>query len=195
LGSSALLKLRTGEKSLSTLFNLKENFSKGTVPRFNELGVIAPEELAVIASGKLVNPLVSAKTAKEYNQIANGASNGEYMRSPEIGVGTLKQSEILSRLGTGLYLSNLHYLNWSDRSNGRITGMTRYACFWVEDGEIIAPIENLRFDDSIYDFLNQNLEAFTDFQEFIPNTDTYGSRSLGGILASGMLVKNFTFTL
>jgi predicted Zn-dependent protease len=194
-GSSALLKLRTGEKSLSTLFNLKENFSKGTVPRFNELGVIAPEELAVIASGKLVNPLVSAKTAKEYNQIANGASNGEYMRSPEIGVGTLKQSEILSRLGTGLYLSNLHYLNWSDRSNGRITGMTRYACFWVEDGEIIAPIENLRFDDSIYDFLNQNLEAFTDFQEFIPNTDTYGSRSLGGILASGMLVKNFTFTL
>ncbi|AFY75276.1 putative Zn-dependent protease-like protein [Synechococcus sp. PCC 7502] len=194
-GSSALLKLQTGEKELSNLFNLKENFQNGTVPRFNELGVIAPEELSVIKEGKLINPLVSAKTAKEYNLIANGASNGEYMRSPVVETGKLAQSEILSKLGTGLYLSNLHYLNWSDRSNGRITGMTRYACFWVENGEIIAPIENLRFDDSIYDFLNHNLEAFTDFSEFIPNTDTYGSRSLGGILTPGMLVKNFTFTL
>jgi len=194
-GSSALLKLQTGEHSLSTLFNLKENFSKGAVPRFNELGIIAPEELLVIRDGTLINPLVSAKTAKEYNQISNGANNGEYMRSPVIGTGTLSQPEILSRLGTGLYLANLHYLNWSDRPNGKITGMTRYACFWVEDGKIIAPIENLRFDDSIYDFLNQNLEAFTDFQEFIPNTDTYGSRSLGGMLSPGMLVKNFAFTL
>ncbi len=194
-GSSALLKLRTGEESLSALFNLKENFHQGTVPRFNELGVIAPEELAVIRTGEFINPLVSAKTAKEYQLIANGASNGEYMRSPVIEAGTLTQSEILSSLGTGLYLSNLHYLNWSDRPNGRVTGMTRYACFWVEDGKIIAPIENLRFDESIYDFLGQNLEAFTNFQEFIPNTDTYGSRSLGGILTPGMLVSNFTFTL
>ena len=31
---------------------------------------------------------------------------------------------------------NLHYLNWSDNIGGRITGMTRYACFWVENGEI-----------------------------------------------------------
>jgi len=194
-GSSALLKLQTGEKSLSSLLTLKENFQNGTVPRFNEMGVIAPEELIVISAGKLINPLVSAKTAKEYNLIANGASNGEYMRSPVIESGTLTQSEILAQLGTGLYLSNLHYLNWSDRSNGRVTGMTRYACFWVEAGEIVAPIENLRFDDSIYDFLNQDLEAFTDFQEFIPNTDTYGSRSLGGTLTPGMLIKNFTFTL
>jgi predicted Zn-dependent protease len=194
-GSSALLKLYTGENSLSTLVNLQENFSKGAVPRFNELGIIAPEELLVIRDGILINPLVSAKTAKEYNQVSNGANNGEYMRSPVIGTGTLSQSEILSRLGTGLYLSNLHYLNWSDRPNGKITGMTRYACFWVEDGKIVAPIENLRFDDSIYDFLNQNLAAFTDFQEFIPNTDTYGSRSLGGILTPGMLVENFAFTL
>jgi len=194
-GSSALLKLHTGENSLSTLLNLSENFSKGAVPRFNELGIISPEELSVISKGVLINPLVSAKTAKEYNQISNGASNGEYMRSPVIGSGLLSQSEILAELGTGLYLSNLHYLNWSDRPNGKITGMTRYACFWVEAGEIVAPIENLRFDDSIYDFLNQNLEAFTDFNEFIPNTDTYGSRSLGGMLTPGMLVKNFTFTL
>jgi predicted Zn-dependent protease len=194
-GSSALLKLRNGEKQLSPRLHVKENFCGGTVPRFNELGEMSPEELPVIKAGELVNPLVSTRTAKEYGKTANGAGSGEYMRAPEVGVGDLPLAEILTKLGTGLYLSNLHYLNWSDRPGGRITGMTRYACFWVENGEIVAPIENLRFDDSIYDFLNTNLEAFTDFQEFIPATDTYGSRSLGGITVPGMLVSSFTFTL
>lgn len=194
-GSSALRKLYLGENNLSPLFNLTEDFSQGAVPRFNELGAIAPSESEIIKNGKLINPLVTPKTALEYDLVSNGANNGEYMRSPVIGKGDLSNSEILSKLGTGLYLSNLHYLNWSDRPNGKITGMTRYACFWVEDGNIIAPIENLRFDDSIYDFLGENLEAFTDFQEFIPNTDTYGSRSLGGTLTSGMLAEDFTFTL
>lgn len=194
-GSSALLKLRQGEKQLSPLLHLKENFKGGTVPRFNEFGEVAPEELAVIVAGRLVNPLVSSRTAKEYGKVANGATGGEYLRSPEAAAGDLSSAEILSKLGTGLYLSNLHYLNWSDRPGGRVTGMTRYACFWVEGGEVVAPIENLRFDDSIYEFLSENLEAFTDFQEFIPETGTYDNRSLGGMSVPGMLVKSFTFTL
>ena len=194
-GSSALLKLRNQEKSLSRLLSLNENFTDGNVPRFNGLGEVAPEHLSVIADGKLVNTLVSSRSAKEYNKIANGASNGESMRSPEVAGGNLAEVDILKQLDTGLYLSNLHYLNWSDRVGGRITGMTRYACFWVENGEFTAPITNLRFDDSIYTFFGENLESLTDFREFIPNTGTYDKRSLGGILVPGMLVKDFTFTL
>jgi predicted Zn-dependent protease len=101
----------------------------------------------------------------------------------------------LAQLDTGLYLSNLHYLNWSDRVGGRITGMTRYACFWVEQGEIVAPIQDLRFDDSLYTFLGENLEGVTDFQSFIAEVDTYEARSLGGALVPGMLIRDFTFTL
>jgi predicted Zn-dependent protease len=193
--SSALLKLKNQERTLSPLLSLSENFADGNVPRFNGLGEVAPEYLSIIANGKLVNTLISSRSAKEYGKQANGASEGESMRSPEVGAGSLAEADILTKLDTGLYLSNLHYLNWSDRNGGRITGMTRYACFWVENGEFVAPIENLRFDDSIYDFLGDNLEAFTDFREFIPNTGTYEKRSLGGILVSGMLVKDFIFTL
>jgi predicted Zn-dependent protease len=193
--SSALLKLKNQERTLSPLLSLSENFTYGNVPRFNGLGEVAPEYLSIIEKGKLVNTLVSSRSAKEYGKEANGADGGESMRSPEVAAGNLAEPDILKRLDTGLYLSNLHYLNWSDRSGGRITGMTRYACFWVENGEFIAPIENLRFDASIYDFLGENLEAFTDFREFIPNTGTYEMRSLGGILVPGMLAKDFTFTL
>ncbi|MFW9258374.1 TldD/PmbA family protein [Nostoc sp. CALU 546] len=194
-GNSALAALSRQEKQLSPRFSLKENFQRGLVPRFNELGEIAAPELPVIEKGHLVNSLVNSRTAKEYQKIANGANGSETLRAPEVSPGNLEFEQILPSLDTGLYVSNLHYLNWSDRHTGRITGMTRYACFWVENGEIIAPIENLRFDESLYRFWGENLIDLTTFQEFIPEVGTYESRQLGGSLVPGMLVEDFTYTL
>lgn len=193
-GGSALAKLRAGDK-LSPLFNLQENFASGNVPRFNDLGEMSTEHLFLIVQGELVNTLVSSPTAVEYALASNFANTSETLRSPEIASGDLSEAEILSALDTGLYLSNLHYLNWSDRSLGRITGMTRYGCFWVEKGEIVATIKDLRFDDSLYSFFGKQLLALTDFREFIPNVSTYEKRSLGGYLVPGALVDSFTFTL
>ncbi|MEH2214164.1 TldD/PmbA family protein [Nostoc sp.] len=194
-GNSALAALWRQEKQLSPRFSLKENFQRGLVPRFNELGEMAAPELPVIEKGYLVNTLVNSRTAKEYQKIANGANGSETLRAPEVSPGNLGFEQILPSLDTGLYVSNLHYLNWSDRHTGRITGMTRYACFWVENGEIIAPIENLRFDESLYRFWGENLVDLTNFQEFIPEVGTYESRQLGGSLVPGMLVEDFTYTL
>ena len=39
--------------------------------------------------------------------------------------------------------------------------MTRFATFWVEDGKIVAPVDVLRFDDTLYRMLGENLEALT----------------------------------
>lgn len=193
-GGSALAKLREGE-NLSPLFHLKENFHSGNVPRFNDFGEMSADEVPLIVEGKLVNTLISSRTALEYGLKSNGASSYEALRSPEIASGNLSEGDILKAIDRGLYLSNLHYLNWSDRTQGRITGMTRYGCFWVENGEIVATIKDLRFDDSLYSFFGKNLLAFTDFREFIPEVSTYEARSLGGSLVPGALVDNFIFTL
>ncbi len=194
-GNSAVAAISRQEKQLSPAFNLKENFQRGLVPRFNEWGEMAAPEIPIIEKGVLVNTLVNSRTAKEYNKNGNGANGNESLRAPEISVGNLAFEQILPSLDTGLYVSNLHYLNWSDRPTGRITGMTRYACFWVEKGEIIAPIENLRFDESLYRFWGENLIDLTNFQEFIPEVGTYESRQLGGSMVPGMLVEDFTYTL
>lgn len=194
-GESALAQLQRGEKSFSPAFTLVENFRHGLVPRFNNLGEIAPTELPLITQGKLVNTLINSRTAKEYGKQSNGANSSETLRSPELLPGNLAADHILTALDTGLYLSNLHYLNWSDRPTARITGMTRYACFWVENGEIVAPIENLRFDESLYRCFGENLIDLTRHQEFIPEVGTYDHRNLGAMLVPGALVEGFTYTL
>jgi predicted Zn-dependent protease len=194
-GRSCFGALQRQEQLLSPNLTIAENFQHGLVPRFNELGEIAPTNLTLIDRGRLANTLVNARTAKEYQKPANGANRGESLRSAEISPGELTPDQILATLDTGLYLSNLHYLNWSDRPTGRVTGMTRYACFWVERGEIVAPIANLRFDESLYRCWGDHLLALTNRLEFIPDVDTYSSRQLGGSWTPGMLVADFTYTL
>ena len=47
---------------------------------------------------------------------------------------TYRPAKSTAQLDTGIYVNNLWYLNYSDRPAGRITGMTRFATLWVEEG-------------------------------------------------------------
>jgi predicted Zn-dependent protease len=194
-GQSPLQKLSSGAAALSGKFTLRENFTLGLNPRFNSLGEVAPEVLPLIEGGRIRNLLTSSRTAIEYGLPSNFAEPGESLRSPEVLTGSLPRESILAEIGTGLYVGGLHYLNWSDQMSARLTGMTRYACFWVQEGEIVAPIRDLRFDVSLYDGLGRDLVDLTDFSEVVPDTGTYDARSLGGSRMPGMLIDDFTFTL
>ncbi len=193
-GDSLLRKLRTGEKQFSPLLSLEQNFKKGEAPRFNSEGELAPEQLILIENGQLRNSLISSRTAKEYGIASNHACPSETLRVPVVAAGSLKEADILKELGTGLYLSNLHYLNWSDQPGGRITGMTRYACFWVENGKLVAPMETMRFDDTLFHLFGSSLLGLTETQSFIPEVGSYEMRDLGGMWCPGMLLGGMTFT-
>jgi predicted Zn-dependent protease len=194
-GDSPFRHLRSGEKSFSPKFSLYEDFETGATPRFNAEGELAPERLPIIERGKLINTLISTRTAKEYGIVANGAAEGEGQRTPSVSAGAQSEAQALSLLGTGLYLSNLHYLNWSDNQSGRITGMTRYACFWVENGKVVAPIENMRFDDSIFSLFGTALEELTAERAVIPATMTYIRREVGEMRVPGIWVSKMNFAL
>ena len=194
-GNGSLKDLFEKKKTMSKKFSLKEDFSLGLSPRFNQAGEVSPVEMELIKEGEYVNFLVSTRTSNEYKVESNFANDWESMRSPVIVTGDLERSGIYKAIGSGLYISDLHYLNWSDRETARITGMTRYACFWVENGEIVAPIEDLRFDESFYSIFGDALEQITNFSEIIPATGSYEQRDVGGSKAPGLLLSEFKFTL
>jgi predicted Zn-dependent protease len=73
--------------------------------------------------------------------------------------------------------------------------MTRFASFWVENGEIVAPLNVMRFDETLYHILGSNLIALTAEREFIIEADTYEVRSTRSARLPGALVDGFTLTL
>ncbi len=109
--------------------------------------------------------------------------------------GNLPQDRVLAELGEGLLINNVHYLNYSDRPACRMTGMTRFATFWVENGKITAPVNVMRFDETIYRIFGDHLADLTAEREFIIDSQTYGGRSMESGRVPGALVDEFTFTL
>ena len=194
-GCSGFSKMRNNSELLSPKFTLKEDFSLGMVPRFNSEGEIAPETMTLIDRGKLQNTLVSSRTASEYGVESNMAENGEFLRSPQMKSGSLPEVDILPTIDNGLFISNIHYLNWSDNPSGRITGLTRYACFQVEGGEVTTPIDTMRFDDTFYRFFGSELEAVGQKMDIIPDVSTYYRRSIEVINCPGILVNSFALTI
>ncbi len=172
-----------------------ENTRDGVAPNFQEAGFIRPDKVVLIENGVYQNCLVSPRSAKEYGVPTNGASNGETPESVEVAAGDIPAAEILPRLGTGVYINNLHYLNYSDRPACRITGMTRFATFWVENGAIHAPLNVMRFDETLYRMFGENLVGLTAERDLILDSSTYGGRSTSSSRVPGALIEDFTFTL
>ena len=73
--------------------------------------------------------------------------------------------------------------------------MTRFATFWVESGTIVAPVDVLRFDDTLFRMLGDNLEALTRETELRLESSTYGQRALASMRVPGALVRGISFTL
>jgi predicted Zn-dependent protease len=191
---SALGKMQEGE-ALDPRVSISEDTAGGVAPAFQAEGFARPARVSLIESGKLVGSLVSPRTAREFGMAENGANGAEMPESLAMSGGTLACADALTALDTGLAVGNLHYLNYSDRPACRITGMTRFATFWVQNGKIVAPVDVLRFDDTVYRLLGENLEDLTRDTEFILDAGTYQSRQLASVRLPGALVKEMAFTL
>ncbi|MBI3800996.1 MAG: TldE/PmbA family protein, partial [Deltaproteobacteria bacterium] len=158
---TVLLKMIEEGARLHSLVTLRENTGDGVAPNFQEDGFIKPDQVTFIENGALHDCLTSPRSAKEYSVATNGASGGEMPESLDMAAGSVPTAEVLQRLDTGVYINNVHYLNYSDRIACRITGMTRFATFWVEDGVIQAPLNVMRFDETLYRMLGEKLLGLT----------------------------------
>jgi predicted Zn-dependent protease len=191
---SPLLRMQEG-RTLSPLLDMTENTAEGLAPRFQAEGFVRPARIELIHAGRLGEPLVSPRSAKEYGLATNGAHGGESPQSLELAPGVLAQADVLAALDRGLHISNLWYLNFSDRAAGRITGMTRFATFWVEGGRVVGPVRPLRFDDAIYRSLGEKLAALTRERELLLDASTYEERSTASSRLPGALIEALRFTL
>jgi len=191
--NTPLLKMIADGATLSPGVTIRENTAGGLSPRFSTRGYAKNDSVTLVENGQYRNCLVSPRSAAEYDVPTTGGR--ESPESLELAAGALEETRVLEALDTGVYVNTLWYLNYSDRPAGRITGMTRFATFWVEGGRITAPLNVMRFDETIYRILGENLIDLTLQREFLPDNDTYFARSTDSMNLPGALIDNFRFTL
>lgn len=180
---------------LDPRFSVTENTAEGVAPDFQEEGFRRPPVVPLIERGRYRECLASPRSAVEYGAETNGASAGEMPESLDVAPGQVPSDRILAELGRGIYVSNVWYLNYSDRAACRTTGMTRFATFWVENGRLAAPLSVMRFDDTIYRMLGENLIGLTAERELLFDPGSYGQRSTTTARLPGVLIDDLTFTL
>lgn len=193
--TSPLLHFWQNEIELHPEFSLTEASRRGTSPDFDARGFIRPAGVELVRGGRPGEPLISPRNAREYDVTTNGANGWESPESLEMSPGKRPSKELLQEIDQGLYIQRLWYLNWSDRANARVTGMTRFASFWVEKGEMVAPIPAMRFDETLYHIFGDKLVGISRERERLFDPETYGGRSTQSSLLPGILIDDLHLTL
>lgn len=188
-----LLRMIEVGTTLNPEVNITEHHATGLTPPFTGTGFIKPDRVELIKDGAYQDCLADTRSAMEYTAPVN--CDVEMPQSLEIAGGELHLDDILGTLDTGIFISNLWYCNYSDRSHCRITGMTRFASLWVENGQVVAPLNVMRFDETIYNILGNNLLAMTTVSEHTLDASTYERRSEASTRLPGVLVDDFNFTI
>lgn len=190
-----LLKMIVDGTRLSPKLSISEETAAGVAPNFQSAGFVRPDRVPLIVDGEYAQTLVSPRSAKEYGVDTNGATGHEFPESVSIAPGDIPVREVNEALGTGLFVGNLWYTNFSDRAACRTTGMTRFGTFWMDEGEIVAPVNVLRFDDTAFNLFGDGLVGLTDEAEMLLGTDTYGERSTASSRLPGAVVGAMRFVL
>ncbi len=192
---SGLQRLLDGVGTLDSRISLSEDVAGGTGPGFSEAGFAKPAKTALLANGKHASALVNPRTAREYGVPTTGSGQYEQPTSLSLAPGDLSKAEVLHNLDTGLWVDHLWYLNYSDRDACRITGMTRFATLWVENGVPVAPVNVMRFDDTLERMMGSELEALGSEAELCVNANSWGQRSTESARLAGALIRNWALTL
>lgn len=194
-GQSPLARALDGQAVFHPSLQVVDDADALGVPRFQADGFERPARVPLIDAGRPAQRLVSPRSAREFGVATNGADDDERPPSLCIAPGTLPEADALAALDSGLAVSDLWYLNFSDREACRVTGMTRFATLWVENGTPVGPVEPMRFDDSLYRVLGTRLLALTDVAQRLPATGTWDGREPGGACAPAALVGALRLTL
>jgi len=108
-----------------------------------------------IDKGKLTGLVYSRYWAHKQGKVATGRPQGWQLLG-----GTTPRADLLKGVKRGVLITRFWYTRWVDPQSVLITGLTRDGVFLIENGEIVAPVNNFRFNESPVTML-KNVEAMS----------------------------------
>lgn len=104
--------------------------------------------------------------------------------------GEQSTEDLIRKIDKGLLVTRFHYVNGLlDPRKARMTGMTKDGTFLIEKGQIVGPVKNLRFNESV-------TEAFSRVIGLSGQRERHSSwlTWTGGITVPAVAVEGFQFT-
>ena len=107
--------------------------------------------------------------------------------------GHSSQEELVTSVRKGIYVTRFHYTNVVEPMKTVITGMTRDGTFLIEEGEIKAPIKNLRFTESVLKALSR-VSAISRDRRICSEGTGYSRRFVTGTVVPALKIDGFNFS-
>jgi predicted Zn-dependent protease len=109
------------------------------------------------------------------------------------GGGAADEQELVRGVDRGVYVTRLWYVNAVQSQQTLLTGVTREGTFLIEDGELVRPLRDLRFTDSVLRALSHVDELAAD-QRLVSAGEFYGRRFATGVACPAVRTHGFRFT-
>jgi PmbA protein len=183
---------RLGTRVVAPSINLSDSPRyPRTIPRAFDAEGVPKTPLPLIQDGVALNVAHDTRSAA----LVEGARSTGHALSPGgsswgampwnmvlAGGGAADEAELCTPIERGVYVTRLWYTNAVRPKETLITGVTRDGTFLIEDGQITAPLEDLRLTDSVLRVL-ENTEALTRDHILWSEGEFYGRRFASGTVA------------
>lgn len=153
------------------------------------------KKLSIIEKGVFKNFFVDNYYGHKLKMKKNGAEGAALVMKK----GDKSLNEMISSVKKGLYISSLHYMNFINRKETSITGLTRDGTFLIEEGKITKVVNNLRFTENISDII-KGITEIENKSYTIPYSSNYGefgiySARMPHVKVSGFKISSSTKTV
>jgi predicted Zn-dependent protease len=183
---------RLGKQVVASQVNLSDSPRyPRTLPRAFDAEGVPKAPLPLIQDGVASNVAHDTRSAA----LVDGARSTGHALSPGgsswgampwnmvlAGGGAADEAELCAPIERGVYVTRLWYTNAIRPNETLITGVTRDGTFLIEDGQIAAPLEDLRLTDSVLRVL-ETTEELTRDHLLWNEGEFYGRRFATGTVA------------
>ena len=205
LGGLALLEGRSylagriGERAFHPSFSLLDDaLDPNGFPKAFDFEGVPKRRVTLVEAGVARDVVWDRRTAHRAGRDSTGhavpppsQSFGPTPFNLVVPAGDAAMDELAGRVGEGIYVTRLHYVNVVDPREAVFTGMTRDGTFRIEGGRVTEPLANLRFTTS-FPALAGGILGLSSETRLVNQSDFYGERYPYGAIVPAVATDSFT---
>ncbi|MEO0214569.1 MAG: metallopeptidase TldD-related protein [candidate division WOR-3 bacterium] len=139
------------------------------------------------------NSITARKMGVDSNACALPFTNYPLFMNIYLRGGNTDYKNIVENTERGLIITRFWYVNLVDVQSLTFTGMTRDGVFVVENGKIVGSMKNMRFNESLFNALNNVLDVSRE-EELIGESTWYDTHFPMGMILPTVKIKDFNFS-